>query len=247
MDAAHIRRLRRSALLTVAVVLIAGGAEAALSPGKCLAQKRKAWGDRRKCEATEEAKALQGKTADLGKCASKLAEKLAKIDAKASKAVIACRYADRDDGTVIDYDTGLQWEQKTPDPPFPAALPCFLSDEHCVTATYVWSDAARFVELLNGTSYGGTPLNDVFAEHSDWRLPSLNELQTIRDTTAPGCSSGGACIDAVFGPTIPGSYWSATPTWLDDDSGWHVGFGVDSGAFGSRIFPFSVRAVRRAL
>jgi hypothetical protein len=45
----------------------------------------------------------------------RLAKKLSGIDASAANAGVACRFGDDADGTIIDYDTGLQWEQKTED------------------------------------------------------------------------------------------------------------------------------------
>src|SRR5262245_33383010 len=114
------RRGRRAVgmVLLAAGILLVGelpGADAALTTPSCLAKKLKARGKLRQCQATENAKALQGKPADPGKCQAKFDSKLAKLNAQARDAAIACRYRDNGDGTVTDYDTGLQWEQKTDD------------------------------------------------------------------------------------------------------------------------------------
>jgi uncharacterized protein DUF1566 len=51
---------------------------------------------------------------------------------------------------------------------------------------------------------------ECFARHCDWRLPTVEELETIVDDTQ------GCCIDPIFGPTIAtpefqfNSYWSST-------------------------------------
>jgi len=37
---------------------------------------------------------------------------MAKLNKNASDAGIGCRYRDNGDGTVIDFDTALQWEKK---------------------------------------------------------------------------------------------------------------------------------------
>jgi hypothetical protein len=87
-------------------------AHAALTAPECLAKKLTAWGNLRKCQATQNGKALQGKSADLAACQTKLNATLTKLDAKATAAAIACRYGVNGNGTVTDYDTGLQWEQK---------------------------------------------------------------------------------------------------------------------------------------
>ena len=62
-----------------ALVLAADATHAALTSGVCLAKKRVAWGDLRKCQATEGAKVLKEKPADFAKCQTKFREKLAKI------------------------------------------------------------------------------------------------------------------------------------------------------------------------
>ena len=58
--------------ITDALLLVASAAHAALTTEKCLEQKRKAWGDLRKCQATEDAKRLRAKAADLANCQTKL-------------------------------------------------------------------------------------------------------------------------------------------------------------------------------
>ena len=96
-----------------AVLLMgATGAHAAFTSEECVAKKLKEWGNVRRCQAIENGRALQGKSADLAKCQTKFDERLAKLDEKATKAMIACRYGDNGDGTVTDYDTGLQLGEK---------------------------------------------------------------------------------------------------------------------------------------
>src|SRR5262245_30615749 len=130
---------------TLLFVLMTGASivDAALTTPTCLAQKRKAWGDLRKCEAGEQANALRGKKFDAESCRTKLAAKLAKIDAKADKAAITCRFRDNSDGTVTDYDKGLQWERKVGAAGFGGLCP--PSNIHCVNDTYDWNGAQLFV------------------------------------------------------------------------------------------------------
>src|SRR5262249_34344563 len=146
------------------------------------------------------------------------------------------RYEDNGDGTVTDYDTGLQWEQKTDD-----------SGIHDKDIALAWSSQpfpggtfpdgpafTVFLFVLNfATSGDGTTISGCFAGHCDWRLPANGELAGIVDTAAPGCTtcppdeaglcsdppSTGPCIDQVFGPTaVDRPYWTATtlddPTYL---------------------------------
>ena len=74
--------------------------------------------------------------------------------------------------------------------------------------------------IFDGTNppYGG------FAGHCDWRLPTLDELRTIVDSTQGVCGGGsGACIDPVFGPMQPDQYWSGT-SWFLEDRAWSLSF-----------------------
>jgi hypothetical protein len=219
------------ALVIAALLASTSTAKAPLTTSACLAKKLKAWGDLRKCQATENGKALQSKSADPMKCQTKFNDALAKLNTQATAAAIACRYGLNGDGTATDYDTGLQWEQKDnldgmPNP----------ADPHDADNGYRWSasgtapDGAaftRFLASLNdcASSDGTTPAGG-FAGHCDWRLPSVVELAGIVDLSAPGCSTfTGPCIDqTVFGPTVGLGYWSATTYATVPFDAWLVGF-----------------------
>jgi hypothetical protein len=233
------------------LVLAAHGAHATLTNGVCLAQKRVAWGDLRKCQAGAEGKALKGKLGDLAKCQTKFQEKLAKITAKATKATIACRYGRNGDGTVTDYDTGLQWEQKDGVDGVPV-----LSNPHDVDNTYVWSASSTaadgplfddFLDKLNRcTSADAVTLGGGFAGHCDWRLPTVVELQAILEDPFP-CGTS-PCIDPTLGPTVANNYWSGTTLAAHPDGAWVVDFadGRVIDAYG-KANSFLVRAVRPGL
>ena len=74
---------------------------------------------------------------------------------------LARAYVDNGDGTITDTKTGLMWEK--------------LSDDgsiHDKDTTYTWANAfAVKVATLNG---GGG-----FAGYTDWRVPNVNELQSL--------------------------------------------------------------------
>jgi hypothetical protein len=219
----HVRGTGHGGLTAAAIAApLLGGfasAHAALTTPACLAKKLTAWGNLRKCQASQNGKALQGKSADLAKCQTTFDATLAKVSVQSTKAAIACRYGVNGDGTATDYDTGLQWEQKdsldgTQNP----------ADPHDADNAYLWSGGSTpdepdgtvftgFLASLNDCpSSDGTTLTGGFAGHCDWRLPSIVESAGIVDLSAPGCSTQtGPCIDqTVFGPTLADIYWSAT-------------------------------------
>src|SRR5512139_308796 len=84
-------------------------AEATLTTPACLAKKLNEWGSLRKCQATDGARRLQAKPAQPDGCQTRFAAKLTALSARAKAAGIPCRYEVNGDGTVTDYDTGLQW------------------------------------------------------------------------------------------------------------------------------------------
>jgi hypothetical protein len=225
----QVHGTRRGLTVVAVAALLLGGfasAHAALTTESCQAKKLKEWGNLRKCQATENGKALQGKPADPGKCQRTFNDKLATLTAQATAAAIACRYGVNGDGTATDYDTGLVWEQKanldgTPNP----------TDPHDADNVYSYT----FGGLQSGGPPNGTVFSDFlgrlnfcvssdrgstvtggFAGHCDWRLPSIVELEGIVDKAAPGClpappNPSVPCIDqTVFGPTVANIYWSAT-------------------------------------
>jgi hypothetical protein len=127
---------------------------------------------------------------------------------------------------VTDYDTGLQWEQKTDD-----------GSVHDVDNYYGWWDGSTppvygpsgtaFTVLLGTlnacqSNDGSTVTHGGFAGHCEWRLPTIAELLTIVDITVEGCRSGNPCIDPIFGPTAAGLYWSGT-----SGAGWMYAYQVN--------------------
>lgn len=259
---AHLRETSRerarstcglAVVMLAALLLSTSAAHGGLTSGACLAKKVKEWGKLQKCHTLENAKALQGKAADLEKCQTKFEAKLASLNAQAAVAGVACRYRLNGDFTLTDVDTGLMWEQKTDD-----------GGIHDKDNLYNWNtvlsgvppNGTAFTDFLGtlngGTSDDGTTTSGCFAGHCDWRLPTIEELQTILDTSEGTCGGGGGpCIDPVFGPTAAGLalYWSSTSLSSFLGDAWVVDFG--SGSWGNEFKVFNhrnyVRAVRRTL
>ncbi len=152
------------------------------------------------------------------------------------------------DGTVIDKRTGLQWMR--------CALGQKWTGETCEGKPYryTWKQATK--ERSN------------FADHSDWRLPTMWELETL-----VYCSSGEfkpryeykflssckgdyqkpAIVISAF-PAMPKYpwywywywYWSSSPYPYDDDKNivWVVSFDSGFGAFYPKDVYTYVRLVR---
>jgi len=178
---------------------------------------------------------------------------------------------DNGDGTVTDNQTGLVWEKKTGT--VGALVDCSTvtcSDPHVVNNTYQWCqdttptasvcdnagpfsnnppDGGAFFDFLarvNGTLCA-TSTCPGLGGHSDWRLPTLAELQTIVDLTAPGCGAGSPCIDPAFGATVPIAYWSSATLAGSPSHAWDVVFFSGSSANLNKTINLYVRAVRGGL
>lgn len=177
-------------------------------------------------------------TGQVGTCPAVL--NLCVPDAAASP-----RFVDNGDGTLTDKQTCRMWEKKTgvvgtPNP----------SDVHDVNNTYSWStgspwdpDGTAFFDFLAALNGPGA-----FAGHSDWRLPTPDELSSIVDPTQGNCGGGsGPCINPAFGPTFQANcYWSATTYAGSTGIGaWYVCFYDGSVGGVNKDYPISaVRAVR---
>jgi hypothetical protein len=142
----------------------------------------------------------------------------------------ATQYEDTGVGTVIDHETGLEWEKKT---------------AGNVSDVFRWEDAFAYVHGVSGDA-GAPPTGSVqgLGGHSDWRLPSHTELQTLLLEPFP-CGMS-PCIDPIFGPTAVLAHWTATTAVGFPDQAWGVAFGTAFVNFASKSFGNHVRAVRHA-
>lgn len=91
-----------------------------------------------------------------------------------------------------------------------------------------WEGALSYCENLSLVGY------------NDWRLPDVNELQSIVDYTAYNPS-----IDQAYSPnTVPSNYWSSTPCTSRNHKAWNVNFGSGSVSYYGKTDIFYARAVR---
>lgn len=124
-------------------------------------------------------------------------------------------FTDNGDGTIKDNTTGLTWEKCSKG----------LSGTSCGTGTattYTWTNALA-------------------ACTGSWRLPTVNELKSIMDSTktsAPG-------IDAAYFPaTVNGRYWSSSTFSNVTTQAWYVSF-TDGRVYGdvAKTTTYNVRCV----
>lgn len=116
--------------------------------------------------------------------------------------------------TLIDHETGLEWEKKDA-----AGGGADAMNPHDADNTYLWADPASpttqsgsaftaFLAALNGVvDHGTLTTTGCFAGRCDWRLPTIDELQTIRN---PGCGVGPCVLDAALLPMSSGRYWTGS-------------------------------------
>jgi hypothetical protein len=131
----------------------------------------------------------------------------------------ASSFVDNGDGTVTDTGTNLMWEQAT--------------DKN----TYTWKQAMAYCDNL---TLGG---------HSDWRLPTRNELQSLvnyrRYSPAISFSYFPKFKTSYFPRTAPSYYWAST-TSATSASGqaWFVNFRFGEAYYIDKMNYYHVRAVR---
>lgn len=150
-------------------------------------------------------------------------------------------YTDNGDGTVTDTKTKLMWKQCSEG----------QSGKDCSgeAAKYKWDDAMS--KFGKGVSFAG---------HSDWRMPTMEELPTLvycsngtQHEEARDEMCGGKDYKAgeyqkptinqkVFPNTNKDSYWSSTEK--DASDAWDVSFDYGHVSRGDRDTVYAVRLVR---
>ncbi len=112
---------------------------------------------------------------------------------------------------VIDQNRKLMWQD----------------DASVKTTKKDWSGAINYCDNLN------------FAGYSDWRLPKIDELESIVDDTKynPAIKTG-------FKNIASGVYWSSSPRISDSSNAWNVNFSSGYDAWNAKSGSDLVRCVR---
>ena len=232
-----MKRMILSSLTAVFVLAWSLPVQAAADPETaCLTARYRAAGKYASCQAK-----AKSDVSMAPKCHLKYAETWTKLAAKhPGTSCDAPRFEDNPDGTVTDNLTGLVWEKKTDD-----------GTVHDVDNSYFWTneadanftdgDGTAFTMFLASLNAGAG-----FAGTNDWRLPTMEELQTILLPQPYPCVSD-PCIDPVFGPTMSSHYWSATTGADNLSSAWDVSFYAGYPGYESKGSDVYVRAVRGGL
>ncbi len=113
--------------------------------------------------------------------------------------------------TFTDAKTGLTWQDNIAS----------------ATVEKNWNDAKEYCRNLNLDGY------------SDWRLPSIKELQSIVDITKydPAIKSG-------FKSVTSNGYWSSSPNVSDSSNAWKVYFYFGGTGYYNKSDKGYVRCVR---
>ena len=163
---------------------------------------------------------------------------------------VAQGYVDNGDGTITDTRTGLTWEKKSDDGTIHDKDDVYTLGLTIPPYTMNGTAVTTFLAQLNAGSG--------FAGHTDWRLPNLTELESIRNLGAVspavasvfnnncGASSGGnpGCTVTTCSCTLPASYWTSSTYAGPAEFAWQVRFGDGTVDSEFKDIDSSVRAVR---
>jgi hypothetical protein len=132
------------------------------------------------------------------------------------------RFVDNENGTVTDRLTGLTWLQNANR-----------------FGVMTWPQGLEICNTLASGSYG---LSDGSVA-GDWRLPNVNELQSLLELNN---THGGVAMaaDNPFTSLVPANYWSSTSVAAFPALGWYVALAVGCPVFDLKFNVMRIWPVR---
>ncbi len=133
------------------------------------------------------------------------------------------RYTDNRDGTVTDNQTGLIWLKNANC--LGSQYPSIDKDSIPGDGKVSWQNAQTLVKGLNT---GHLPECD--ANHNDWRLPTVQEIQSLvhYGFSNPAMSNAAGTKpwqpDDVFSNVKSDNYWTSTPDAANPNFAWRIRF-----------------------
>ncbi len=138
------------------------------------------------------------------------------------------RFKDKVPGTVFDTKTGLTWTR--------CPLGMQWNNNTCqdVADRMDWGEAQSAIIELNSQQDG-------HAGFHDWRLPTLEELGTLVESSCyePAINS------EIFPNTPHTGFWSSTPDKYSRQGAWLVYFRNGSRYMGNQEYQWAIRPVRK--
>ena len=145
--------------------------------------------------------AQEGWCSKLGKALAVIAVTVT-LGAAHLNTALAASYPDNGDGTILDQHSGLVWQQ--------------ADSYHELKKGMNWYEALEYVDLKN---------YEKFAGFEDWRLPTLNELKQLYDSSRPIKSKDNERIGLPETFKDGGSYYLWTNTERGLNNAWYFGLG----------------------
>lgn len=153
-------------------------------------------------------------------------------------------------GESMDNVTGLMWEKKD-DSNLGGAAGIHDKDN-----LYSWSTGTNNMDGTIATIFlAGLNASGGFAGYTDWRVPNLNELETLRNLEAlnpstfsafnTGCAASCTVATCSCTPSF-GTHWSSSTSQNFPTNAWSVYFNGGSTNTASKTETRGARAVRAA-
>ncbi len=141
------------------------------------------------------------------------------------------RFVDNNNGTVTDKQTGLIWLTK-------GNCTTFYSGDGTGANERLWAAA---VDSANKLASGYCDLTDGSAV-GDWRLPNVNELNSLIDRGKYNPALPADC--PLGGSTVASYYWSSTTSASHSSYAWIVHFYYGYVSYSNKSGYYYVRCVR---